>query len=192
MSTAMSLIAGLGNPGSQYQATRHNAGAWFIEYICQQHNITLKLDKKFSCQIGTLELANYSCKLLIPTTFMNDSGQAIAGFAKYFNIPPEKIIVAHDDLDLNPGKIKLRENGGHGGHNGIRNIIQSFGNNHTFARVKLGIGHPGSREQVLNYVLAKPSRADKLKIDDAINAVFCRLPQIMSGDLQNAMQQLHT
>ena len=189
---AIKLIVGLGNPGPQYQDTRHNAGAWYIEAIAEAYQVTLKEDKKFFGYTAKLSLPEGDIHLLIPTTFMNRSGQSIQALASYYKIPVEDILVAHDELDFEAGDIRFKEAGGHGGHNGLRDIIAKFGGNNEFLRLRVGIGHPGHKSQVHNYVLTKPSVADRQKIDDAIYDALRQLNKIASGDISGAMNELHT
>ncbi|MEE9451966.1 MAG: aminoacyl-tRNA hydrolase [Gammaproteobacteria bacterium] len=185
------LIAGLANPGSEYAQTRHNAGAWFIHALAEQMDIPLRLVKKFHGLSGDLKLDQQSCHLLIPTTFMNHSGQAIKAMSVFYKIEPAAILIAHDDIDLSVGVVKLKTDGGHGGHNGLRDIIQHLGNN-KFHRLRIGVGHPGHRDRVHDYVLNRPSRSDQQKIlaniDDAVDV----MPLVINGDIQKAMLQLHT
>ncbi len=143
MKDGIDLIVGLGNPGRQYEDTRHNAGAWFVERLARQHHANLSNDAKYKALTGRATINGHDVRLLIPTTFMNVSGQAVAPFANFFKIPAERILVAHDELDLPPGVAKLKQGGGHGGHNGLRDIISKLGNNKNFARLRIGIGHPG-------------------------------------------------
>lgn len=191
MSDKIKLIVGLGNPGPQYNLTRHNAGTWFIDAIAEQESLQLKSDKKFFGLYQKLNLHSHECHLLIPTTFMNHSGRSVASICNYFNIKPEEVLVAHDELDLPPGKLKLKKNGGHGGHNGLRDIIKAFGNN-EFYRLRLGIGHPGHKDQVHDFVLSNPSKHDKTLINDVIYRATHTLEQMISGDIAKAMQTLHT
>lgn len=191
MSDKIKLIVGLGNPGPQYDLTRHNAGAWFIDAIAEQESLQLKNDKKFFGLYQKLNLHTHECHLLIPTTFMNHSGRSVAAICNYYNIKPEEVLVAHDELDLPAGRLKLKKNGGHGGHNGLRDIIKAFGNN-EFYRLRLGIGHPGHKDQVHDFVLSHPSKHDKALITDAIYRATHTLEQMISGDIAKAMQTLHT
>lgn len=185
------LIVGLGNPGSEYANTRHNAGAWFVELLAEQTNTTLRFETKFKGNYARIHWQGQECHLLVPTTFMNLSGQAIAATAKFFKIPAANILVAHDELDLPVGTIRLKSGGGHGGHNGLRDTMAHFGAE-IFQRLRIGIGHPGNAKQVIDYVLKNPSRADHELIMQAINDVLPELSDILSGNLQKAMKNLHT
>jgi peptidyl-tRNA hydrolase, PTH1 family len=185
------LIIGLGNPGKEYEQTRHNAGAWFIERLLQEANTTLKPEKKFHGLSCKTILFNQECHLLIPTTYMNLSGQAVSAIAKFYKIPPQAILVAHDDLDLAVGSLRLKQGGGHGGHNGLRDIISHLGTN-DFLRLRFGIGHPGHKDRVTDHVLSKITKTDKKQIDTAIERAVDILPLILKGEMQQAMQELHT
>ena len=141
----LSLIVGLGNPGREYAQTRHNAGFWFVERLADQYGISLKNDPKFFGISGRGKIEGQDVRLLLPTTFMNLSGKSVVPFAKFYNIQPEAILIAHDELDMNPGVIRLKSGGGHGGHNGLRDIVPHIGSN--FHRLRIGIGHPGSKDR---------------------------------------------
>ncbi len=185
------LIVGLGNPGQEYEKTRHNVGAWLVERLAEQSRETLRAEKKFQAHFAKIILAGEEVCLLIPTTFMNNSGQAVMAAAKFYKFAPETIIVAHDDLDLPVGTIKLKQDGGHGGHNGLRDIINHLGSK-QFIRIRIGIGHPGHKDHVLDYVLGQPSQSDRKTINTAIDDVISVLPDVVTGHLQNAMHRLHT
>jgi len=190
--SAIQLIVGLGNPGREYEDTRHNAGAWFVAQLAQQQRCALNNDSKFSGLTGRINVAGQDIKLLIPTTFMNLSGQAVAAAAAFYKIPVEAVLVAHDELDIAPGNARLKVGGGHGGHNGLRDIINKFGNQNNFHRLRIGIGHPGSAEKVVGYVLNKPSSDERISIDAAIAAALNILPLAASGQWSRAMNELHT
>ncbi len=189
---SIKLIVGLGNPGSQYKQTRHNVGLWFLtELIAQNSTINFKLEKKFKGEIAKTIIADKECILFFPTTFMNCSGEAIKAIATFYKIAPEEILIIHDDLDLPVGTIKFKKGGGHGGHNGLRNIIDHL---HTkeFYRLRIGINHPGNRDLVVDYVLNKPSADDKLSILRAIDRGITLLPEIVRDEINKVMQELHT
>lgn len=192
MDTPIKLIVGLGNPGQEYDRTRHNAGADFVTELARQASVNLAPDKKFFGLAAKAIINNRPVHLLIPTTFMNRSGQAIAALANFYKIEPEEILVAHDELDLEPGVARLKHGGGHGGHNGLRDTISSLGNNKNFARLRLGIGHPGNAKQVVGYVLKKASQADQQLIDDASYEATRVMPEVVTGDWNSAMKALHT
>ena len=153
MTQTIKLIVGLGNPGPQYSQTRHNAGAWFVGALSRDYNIPLNLETKFFGHSGRGLIDGKDCRLLIPNTFMNLSGKAVGALATFYKILPDEILVAHDELDIDPGLVKLKKSGGHGGHNGLRDIISALGNNKNFYRLRIGIGHPGNAKLVSNYVL---------------------------------------
>lgn len=190
--TAVQLIVGLGNPGPEYDQTRHNAGALFVERLADSQRINLSLDKKYFGLVGKFSHQGRDVRLLIPTTFMNRSGQAVAALANFFRIPPEAILVAHDELDMPPGVAKLKLGGGHGGHNGLRDIIAQLGNQNNFYRLRLGIGHPGHSSMVSNFVLGRAPRSEQELLDTSIDFALCTLPEILAGDWSKAMHKLHS
>ena len=191
MASSIKLLVGLGNPGDKYTHTRHNAGAWLVERFAQQHNSSLTLDKKFFGFTAKVSANGQTIWLLNPTTYMNRSGQAVGSLANFYKIPPEDIIVAHDELDFEPGIAKFKQAGGHGGHNGLRDIISSLGGSKSFYRIRIGIGHPGDSRQVADYVLTKPSKSDLDKIDESIDQSLQALPEGLNGQWQKAMNILH-
>lgn len=178
-------IIGLGNPGTQYAQTRHNVGFWFVDRLADQHRTGFKPESKFHGQ-----LAKTDCWLFKSNTYMNESGRAVIAFAQFYRLTPSQLLVIHDDLDLPVGTARLKTGGGHGGHNGLRDISQQIGN--EFHRLRLGIGHPGNKNQVANYVLKNPSADDQIAILQAIDQAFAVLPLVLSGDMAKAMNQLHT
>lgn len=188
---SIKLIVGLGNPGAEYQETRHNAGAWLVESLAQQEHVTLCYETKFTGHTGIFQLSDLDCRLLIPGTFMNLSGKAVRAIAEFYKIAPSEILVAHDELDLPVGIVRLKHGGGHGGHNGLRDIITQLHTN-DFYRLRVGIAHPGERHLVLDYVLHRPSRDDKQQIDDAIANAINIIPELLKGQMDKAMQKLHT
>jgi len=191
LSSAITLIVGLGNPGAQYQHTRHNAGALFVETLAQRQGATLAAESRFLGAAGRVSLEGRDVRLLIPATYMNRSGQAVAALAGFFKIPAASILIAHDELDLPVGTARFKCGGGHGGHNGLRSIIAALGNDAGFARLRLGIGHPGSSAAVTDYVLSNAPRAQRDALDAAIVAALTALPLAISGNLEGAMNQLH-
>lgn len=188
--TPIQLIVGLANPGKEYEKTRHNAGAWFVEEILREYDGALRPEKKFHGLYGDAAIANQTCHLLIPTTFMNLSGQSVKACAHFYKIPPESILVIHDEVDLPAGIIRLKKDGGDGGHNGLKDIISHLGTKNFF-RLRIGVGRP-ARGDVADYVLNAPSKLEKQTIDDAIQLGMNTLPLIVHGDIAKAMQQLHT
>lgn len=192
MSTPIQLIVGLANPGPEYAKTRHNAGAWYIEALANRYNGSLREDAKYFGLTGRIQIAGQDVRLLIPTTFMNLSGKSVAALAKFFQIPVEQILVAHDELDLPPGVAKFKQGGGHGGHNGLKDIISKMGNNNNFFRLRLGIGHPGSKEQVVGFVLNKAPQSEQQLIDQALDEAVRSTELIFSNDMTKAMHRLHS
>ena len=192
MDTPIKLVVGLGNPGQEYDRTRHNAGADFVSELARLYSEQLTPESKFFGHTARIIVNGRDVRLLNPTTFMNRSGQAVSAMANFFKIEPEEILVAHDELDLAPGIAKFKHGGGHGGHNGLRDIISSLGNNKNFARLRLGIGHPGSAKQVVGYVLKKASQADQQLIDQSIDHAADALPIAAHGQWNDAMKQLHS
>ena len=192
MSTDIKLIVGLANPGPEYQNTRHNAGAWFIEELCRSNNITLKNDPKYFGYTGKVLINGHEVKLLIPTTFMNLSGKSVGALANFFKIKPEQILVAHDELDIPPGIAKIKQGGGHGGHNGLKDIIAKMANNRDFYRLRVGIGHPGRKEQVTGWVLGKAPTSDQEKIEAAIDEAVRSVEIWFKQDLKKAQSRLHS
>ena len=191
MSARVQLIVGLGNPGSEYEDTRHNAGFWFMDTLARQQHAFFKSEKKFHGEVAKFSRGGEDVWLLKPDTYMNNSGQAVQALARFFKIGIENILVVHDDLDLDAGIARLKQGGGHGGHNGLRDIISKLGGN-GFQRLRLGIGHPGDKSKVTGHVLKKTSSEDRIAIENAIDAALKQLPTILDGDLQKAMNDLHT
>lgn len=191
MPTPIQLIVGLGNPGAKYQQTRHNAGVWFIDNICRLENCALRPEAKFQGLHGVVSLAGQDCHLFVPSTFMNLSGIAVRAVASFYKIPTEALLVAHDEIDLDPGTVRLKFDGGHGGHNGLRDIIEHLGTK-QFHRLRIGVGHPGRSEDVVDYVLNPPSKADRQEIDLAMQDAEGVLPLVMKGEFQKAMHKLHS
>ncbi|PJI46921.1 MAG: aminoacyl-tRNA hydrolase [Pseudomonas sp.] len=190
--TAVQLIVGLGNPGPEYDQTRHNAGALFVERLADAQRANLSLDKKYFGLVGKFSHKGRDVRLLIPTTYMNRSGQAVAALAGFFRIPVEAILVAHDELDMPPGVAKLKKGGGHGGHNGLRDIIAQLGNQNGFHRLRLGIGHPGHSSLVSGFVLGRAPRSEQELLDTSIDSALGVLPEMLDGEWTRAMQKLHS
>ncbi|MEC7118292.1 MAG: aminoacyl-tRNA hydrolase [Pseudomonadota bacterium] len=186
---ALALIVGLGNPGTEYAQTRHNAGFWYIERLAQQYGITLKPEARFHGLTGRGSIDGHDVRLLLPSTFMNRSGQSVVPFAKFFQVHPQQMLIAHDDLDLAAGVIRLKTGGGHGGHNGLRDIVPHLGAD--FHRLRIGIGHPGHREKVTGHVLGKAPTAEQDLFDQAIDEALRLTPLMVSGDTPRAMSQLN-
>lgn len=192
MSTTIKLLVGLANPGPEYAQTRHNAGQWFLNQLTSQENIQLKSEAKFYGLTGRIQFAGNDLRLLVPTTFMNLSGKSVAAMANFYRIKPEEILVAHDELDLPPGVAKFKLGGGHGGHNGLRDIISQLGNNKNFYRLRIGIGHPGDKNKVSGFVLGKASRSEQDLIDQSIDEAARCMPILGQDGLAKAMNRLHS
>lgn len=189
--SAVQLIVGLGNPGAEYEQTRHNAGFWFVDALARAAGCTLRKEARFHADVARCTLHGRDCRLQKPTTFMNRSGQAVGALAKFLQIPPDEILVVHDELDLPPGTARLKRGGGHGGHNGLRDLIAHLGTQ-EFPRLRLGIGHPGDRSQVVDYVLHRPSREDYDLIDAAMQRALEVMPLAVAGEFERAMHKLHS
>lgn len=186
------LITGLGNPGSEYRGTRHNAGADFVEELARQCGGSLQAESRFFGLVGRVSLAGHDLRLLIPTTYMNRSGKAVAAVANFYKVSPEEILVAHDELDFPAGTARFKKGGGHGGHNGLRDIVPALGNNKDFYRLRIGIDHPGHASQVSGYVLSRPSQVDRSRIEASIDEAIAALPLLLEGNLTQAMTRLHS
>jgi PTH1 family peptidyl-tRNA hydrolase len=189
--TALRLIVGLGNPGPEYAATRHNAGQWFVERLAEKYGIRLGPEPKYFGICGRGTVNGEDLRLLIPTTFMNRSGQSVGAIATFFKILPTEILVAHDELDLAPGIIRLKTGGGHGGHNGLRDIIPALANQNGFHRLRVGIGHPGDAKQVSGYVLGKAPTSEQDKIEAALDAAEALSDELIAGKLAAVMNKLN-
>ncbi|MFT6101872.1 MAG: PTH1 family peptidyl-tRNA hydrolase [Granulosicoccus sp.] len=192
MNTPIKLIVGLGNPGAEYDHTRHNAGVDFVVELARQHNISLTPESKFFGVSGRGIIQQQDVRLLLPSTFMNLSGKSVAALTQFYKIEPEEILVAHDELDIAPGLARLKIGGGHGGHNGLKDIITRLGNNKNFARLRIGIDHPGNAKLVSNYVLKKASPIDFKLIEDSIYQAATVMPLAVEGKWNDAMKILHT
>lgn len=183
------LIVGLGNPGPRYAHTRHNAGFWFVDQLSLERGGVFRADSKYEGEITRFTAAGASCLLLKPLTFMNKSGSAVQKLAAFYRLEPEEILVVHDELDLPPGTARLKKGGGHGGHNGLRDIDRHLGSD--FARLRIGIGHPGIRDAVIDYVLERPSREDEAVVREAIEAASAAVDDLVAGEWDRAVRNLH-
>jgi len=190
VAAALRLIAGLGNPGARYQDTRHNAGFWFVEAVAARHRASFRREPRFHGEVAEVRVGNEVVRLLKPATFMNESGRAVGAVARYFDLVPEAILVAHDEIDLPPGTVRLKRGGGHGGHNGLRDVIPQLGGP-GFARLRIGVGHPGRKEEVVGYVLARAGREDQRRIDDAVDRAVERFDDMVALGLERVMNELH-
>jgi len=185
----LKVIVGLGNPGSKYTETRHNAGFWFIEEVARKYGATFRPDKKFHGEVAKVTVEGKDIWLLKPDTFMNRSGLAAQSLMSFYRITAEQLLVAHDEIDLPPGTAKIKSGGGHGGHNGLRDIISQLASK-EFYRLRIGVGHPGSKDQVVDYVLHRASQDDQISIDRDIDDAVAVMPDLASGALEQAMQKL--
>ncbi len=184
------LIVGLGNPGPEHAQQRHNAGFWWLDQIVQREGLSLRSERGFFGDVARLRGPEGDVWLLQPSTYMNRSGQAVAAMARFYKIPPEDILVAHDELDLLPGQIKLKLAGGHAGHNGLRDIATQLGTP-QFWRLRIGIGHPGDRAEVIGFVLGRPPRTELERIEQTLQRGLDELPRLLRGEFEAAMMHLH-
>ncbi len=190
MPLAYNLIVGLGNPTSKYELTRHNAGFWFADTVARRYGLGFSSDTRSQGLLAQMELDGEKVYLLKPMQYMNRSGGSVSALAHYYKIPTSRILVAHDELDFLPGVVKLKVGGGHGGHNGLRDIVAKLGAA-DFTRLRFGIGHPGNREEVVNYVLDRPSKCDRELLAEAVDKAVEFMPQILGGNLGAVMNALH-
>jgi len=188
--SAFKLIVGLGNPGPEHSETRHNAGFWFVDSLAAKYSLSFRSESKFNAEICRIQTAEIDCWLCKPMMFMNRSGFSVQAMTNFYKISVEEVLVAHDELDLDPGVARLKKAGGHGGHNGLRDIIAQMGDK-SFTRLRLGIGHPGSQDKVTSYVLGRPAQADRQLIEIAIKEAVDVMPLVFAGNEQKAMNVLH-
>jgi PTH1 family peptidyl-tRNA hydrolase len=188
--SVIKLIVGLGNPGPAHLLTRHNAGFWFVDALAGKNSLRFRRESRFHAEVCRLTGPSTDCFLCKPSSFMNRSGMAVQAIASYYKIAPEHMLVVHDEIDLPPGVIRIKRGGGHGGHNGLRDIIEVLGNN-NFNRLRIGVGHPGSSDQVADYVLERAPAPEETLIMQGIAAALELIPQILSGEFQKAMNKLH-
>jgi len=184
------LIVGLGNPGEKHEQTRHNAGFWFVDNLAARESVTFKHETKFKGEVAYFSCQGEKVWLLKPHTYMNHSGESLRTFCDFYKIPSEQILVAHDEIDLPNGEVKIKWSGGHGGHNGLRSIFVHLSK--EFWRLRIGVGHPGHKDQVVGYVLKKINQADRAEIDGAIIDAMNTLVECVEGDMEAAMRKLHT
>jgi len=185
------LFVGLGNPGPEYESTRHNAGFWWIDELARELKTPLAMDKSYFGQVGRTTVNGQTVWLLKPQTFMNLCGKSVVALARFFKIQPQEILVAHDELDIVPGEAKLKLGGSHAGHNGLRDIHAQLGTD-NYWRLRLGIGHPGVKSEVINWVLKKPSLDHHIAIDQSIARALKALPHFLAGDMDKATMLVHT
>lgn len=184
------LVVGLGNPGADYILTRHNAGFWFADALARAHGGRFSHERKFSGEVCRVSIGGHDLRLLKPDTFMNRSGHAVQALSAYLKLPPEAILVAHDDLDLPIGTVRLKQGGGHGGHNGLRDVTDHLGEN--FVRLRFGIGRPPPGHEVIDYVLQRAGEEDESRIMQAVTAAMSVMPRLLDGELEKAMHELHS
>ena len=185
------LFVGLGNPGPEYEGTRHNAGFWWANALASDLRVSLQPDRNYYGLVARTTVHGESVWLLEPQTFMNLSGKSVGALARFFKIKPEEVLVAHDELDLPPGQVKLKKGGGHGGHNGLRDIHAQLGSS-DYWRLRIGIGHPGDKQEVPNWVLRKPSPDQRALMEDSIIHSLQASPELLAGDMEKAMLKIHT
>ena len=185
-------MVGLGNPGTQYEGTRHNAGAFFVRLLAKRHGLSLNPDRNALGESARGVIAGHDLRLLVPETYMNESGRSVATMSRYYRIEPDEILIAHDELDIPAGESRFKHDGGHGGHNGLRDIIPALGGHRDFWRLRIGIGHPGSAKKVSAWVLSKASTADQVSIEASIEAAISALPLLLDGEDVKAMTALHS
>jgi PTH1 family peptidyl-tRNA hydrolase len=191
LSFDIKLIVGLGNPGPKYTETRHNAGFWFVEALASQYRGSFLPERKFHGEVARIAIEGNDIWLLKPETYMNRSGLAVSSLASFYKIAPQDVLVAHDEIDLKAGIVRLKSGGGHGGHNGLRDIISHLGTK-DFQRLRIGVDHPGSKDMVVDYVLKRPDKKDREAIEDSISDALRVMPKIAAGEWEKAMHQLHT
>ena len=184
------LLVGLGNPGPEYEATRHNAGFWFIDDVARALKVSLQPERSYFGLVARANTVHGPVWLLEPMTFMNLSGKSVSALARFFKIAPDEILVAHDELDLLPGEVKMKRGGSHAGHNGLRDIQAQLGTN-DYWRLRLGIGHPGVKSEVVNHVLRKPPQAEREAIEDAITKALSALDLLLAGEMDKALLKVH-
>ena len=189
---SLKVIVGLGNPGPKHDSDRHNAGVIFLHHLCKSYGGTLRGESKFFGEFGSISVDGHEIKLLFPTTFMNHSGKSVSALCKFFKIEPQNLLVAYDEIDFDVGVTRFKEGGGHGGHNGIRDIISALGGQNGFYRLRIGVGHPGHKSMVANYVLSPPSRTEAQIIMSDIEEAIRVIPKAVAGQWEDAMKLLHT
>ncbi|MCC5867451.1 MAG: aminoacyl-tRNA hydrolase [Gammaproteobacteria bacterium] len=190
MDNTLQLIVGLGNPGSRYEQTRHNAGFWFADLLADRGKARFATESRFQGELARVVLVGEEVRLLKPATFMNLSGQSVGAVARFFKLEPGQILVAHDELDLPPGAARLKLGGGHGGHNGLRDLIRHVGA--EFWRLRIGIGHPGHRDDVTDFVLTRAPAEEQTLIDDALRDAADAVEKMLAQGAERAMHQLHS
>ena len=189
---SLKVIVGLGNPGPKHYSDRHNAGVIFLHHLCKSYGGKLGCESKFFGEFGSISVDGHEIKLLFPTTFMNHSGKSVSALCKFFKIEPQHLLVAYDEIDFDVGVTRFKDGGGHGGHNGIRDIISALGGQNGFYRLRIGVGHPGHKSMVANYVLSPPSKTEAQIIMSGIEEAIRVIPKAVAGEWEEAMKLLHT
>ena len=189
--SAIRCVVGLGNPGPKYAETRHNVGFWLVDRLARRYGAALRPENKFAGELARIRSEAGECWLLKPMTYMNNSGRAVSALARFYKIPLEQMLVVHDELDLAPGVVRLKKGGGHGGHNGLRDIVSAMGGK-DFYRARIGIGHPGHKDAVTDYVLSRPYKAEQAAIEQGLDELERHWVLIQSGEMQQAMQAIHS
>ena len=187
---SLQLVVGLGNPGVEHEDTRHNAGFWFIDELASRHDGRLKAERRYNADVGRVTIADTPLWLMKPMGYMNRSGQSVRSFSEYFQIPSEEVLVVHDELDLPAGVARLKKGGGAGGHNGVKDVIAHFGED--FWRIRVGIGHPGNRDQVIDHVLERASAVEERLMREAIELAIAEFPRLITEGAEKMMNRLHT
>jgi PTH1 family peptidyl-tRNA hydrolase len=190
MAKPIRIIAGLGNPEDKYERTLHNAGFWFVDALARKHGGLFRYEKRFDAECCRIKLYGEDVWLVKPQSYMNRSGTPIRGLLDYYRLRPAELLVAHDEIDLPPGTVRIKEGGGHGGHNGLRDIIRHCGA--EFVRLRLGVGHPGEKHKVTNYVLKRGSADTEAAVERNIDDALAVMPELVDGDINAAMKKLHT
>ena len=190
MSAVVTMIAGLGNPDSKYERTLHNAGFWFVDALLRKYGGEFRYDKKFDAEICRIDLQGNEVWLVKPQSFMNLSGGPVRGALDYYRLQPEQLLVAHDEIDLPPGTVRLKLGGGHGGHNGMRDVMRHCGSD--FMRLRIGVGHPGEKSMVTNYVLKKGTADVEAAVYKTLDDAVAVMPILVGDGLNAAMKKLHT
>lgn len=191
MSRPLKLIVGIGNPGERYAETRHNVGVWFVDRFARDQGATFREEKKFFGRVATTTFEDVELRLLVPSTYMNESGRSVAAISRFYRIEPDEILIAHDELDLPIGVIRFKAGGGLAGHNGLRDISAALGGSQAFNRLRIGVGHPGDKSEVTGHVLGRASKADKFLVGACIDEALRYLSHAIHGDMHKAMNELN-
>ena len=190
MTNPVRLLVGLGNPGTKYAGTRHNAGYWFVDHVVSRFAGSFRRKATLFGELAEISVAGQAIRALKPSTYMNESGRSVAATVHFYRLPLETVLIAHDDIDLPPGAVRLKRGGGHGGHNGLRDVIPALGSP-DFMRLRIGVGHPGDKDAVTGYVLNRARAEEQALIEQAVERALDRFELIAAGDFQRAMNELH-